>query len=117
MTTLSHAPPPRIDLTSRRERVLAFAMSRGMSLAERLLFHSAADVPAPEDDRFYAAPGDEWARSPGEIVDTRRVEVRGRRGPINADAWQLKYRSTDTRGNPVTAVTTVIVPRRSFDDP
>src|SRR5947208_389648 len=111
----ARAPRHRSDLTSRRERVIATAMSRGMSLTERVLFRNAVDVPPPEDDPFYAAPDDEMALSPGEIVDARPVEVRGRRGPIDGDSWQVKYRSTDTHGSPVTAVSTVIIPRQPFD--
>ncbi|MGX1776756.1 lipase family protein [Nocardia brasiliensis] len=32
--------------------------------------------------------------------------------PLNANAWQLSFRSTDTRGAAIPAVATVIVPRR-----
>jgi hypothetical protein len=51
------------------------------------------------------------------VLDARPVQVRGFRHVIRADAWQVKFRSTDTRGAAVSGVTTVIIPRRPFDGP
>ena len=34
---------------------------------------------------------------------------------VSADAWQVKFRSTDTRGAAVSGVTTVMIPRRPFN--
>lgn len=36
---------------------------------------------------------------------------------INVDAWQLSYRSTDTRGEPIAAVTTLLKPRGTTAHP
>jgi secretory lipase len=51
------------------------------------------------------------------VLDARPVEVRGFRRVVSADAWQVKFRSTDTRGAAVSGVTTAIVPRRPFKGP
>ena len=37
------------------------------------------------------------------------------RHAVDADAWQVKFRSTDTHGAAASGVTTVIIPRRRFD--
>lgn len=61
-------------------------------------------IPQPEDDPFYEpAPGYESA-APGTILKQRDVRVFG------IPAQQLQVRSTGARGQPVTVVSTVIVP-------
>ena len=36
---------------------------------------------------------------------------------VDADAWQVKFRSTDTQGAAASGVTTVMIPRRPFNGP
>lgn len=69
--------------------------------------------PPEFDSAFYAPPAKSYAtKSPGEIIAARQVNVANFSViPLNVDAWQLSYRSTDTRGEPVAAVTTVLKPR------
>jgi pimeloyl-ACP methyl ester carboxylesterase len=106
--------PPRTDLRSRRKRVAARVMVRGLALGERLLSRVLVGVTPPADDPFYRVPEDLESFRPGEVLDSRPVEVRGLRRPLSADAWQLKFRSTDTQGAAVSGVTTVMIPRRPF---
>ncbi|MFG1791872.1 lipase family protein [Nocardia sp. NPDC049149] len=69
---------------------------------------------APEyDPGFYQPPAEVVAaKRPGEIIAAREVHL----GfysvlPINVDAWQLSFRSTDHLDRPIAAVTTVMKPR------
>ena len=107
--------PPRTDLTSRRKRMAATVMARGLDLSERLKSRLLVEVPSPADDPFYRAPENLEAFRPGDALDARPVEVRGIRRLINADAWQVKFRSTDGSGVAVAGVTTVMIPRRPFN--
>ena len=107
-------PLARTDLTSRRKRVVAKAIFRGMDLYERLTSRLLVSVTGPADDLFYRQPEDLDALRSGEVLDARPVEVRVFRRRIKADAWQVKFRSTDSRGAAVSGVTTVMIPRRPF---
>jgi len=71
-------------------------------------------MPAPDPDPFYWASPDLAARANGDILRSRPVDV-SRFG--NADGWQIAYRSTNSSGHPVAAVTTVLVPRGGVDRP
>ncbi len=106
--------PPRTDLRSRRKRVAARVMVRGLDLAERLMSRMLVEVTPPADDPFYRVSENLEAFCPGEVLDGRPVEVRSLRRLVKADARQVKFRSTDTRGAAVSGVTTVMIPRRSF---
>ena len=90
-------------------------MVRGLEFYERLKSRVLVDVTPPGDDPFYRVPGNLEAFRPGEVLDARPVEVRGFRRVIRADAWQVKFRSTDTRGAAVSGVTTVMIPRGPFN--
>ena len=103
------------DLRRRRERVTAGVMVRGLGLYEGLLSRLLIDITAPADDPFYRATEDLDRFHPGDVLTARPVQVRMLRHPVRADAWQVRFRSTDTRGGAVAGVTTVMVPRRPFD--
>jgi hypothetical protein len=111
MRSKPRSPPPRIDLRTRRERVLARVLLRVLGLYEGLMARVLVEVAPPGEDPFYREPGDLAARRAGEVLEVRPVEVRALRRVIRADAWQVRFRSTDTRGNPLSAVTTVLVPK------
>ena len=115
MTAQGVALPPRTDLRSRRERVAARTMVRGLGLYERLSSWVLVDVTCPADDPFYRLPENLGAARPGEVLDSRSVEVRMLRRVLEVDAWHLKFRSTDTCGRAVSAVTTVMIPRGRSD--
>ncbi|UFS97094.1 lipase family protein [Nocardia huaxiensis] len=72
----------------------------------------ALTVPPEFDDFYKPAAGVVAAAEPGQILRARAVS------PalfgfihLNIDAWQLLYRTTDSHGEPVATVTTVLVPR------
>ncbi|MBF6180939.1 lipase family protein [Nocardia otitidiscaviarum] len=72
--------------------------------------------PAPPylDPGFYHPdPARVAAAQPGEILSARQVNLANFwLIPLNVKAWQLSYRSTNTRGEAIPAVATVIVPHR-----
>ncbi|MFB8002454.1 lipase family protein [Nocardia sp. NPDC056000] len=72
--------------------------------------------PAPPylDPGFYQPdPARVAAAQPGEILAARQVNLANFwLLPLNTNAWQLSYRSTNTRGEAIAAVATVIVPHR-----
>ncbi|ROZ98931.1 lipase family protein [Gordonia sp. OPL2] len=80
-----------------------------------------ATIPSPPefDPAFYAPPRSAYAnRQPGEIIAARQITV-ANAGliPVNVDAWQVSYRSTDSRGIAIAAVTTLLKPRGSSNRP
>ena len=109
--------PPRTDLTSRRKRLVAKVAVHTEDLYERLKSRLLPGVTPPTDDPFYRVPENLEAFRPGEVLESRSVEVRGFRLGVKADAWQVKFRSTDTTGAAVSGVATVMIPRRRFDGP
>jgi pimeloyl-ACP methyl ester carboxylesterase len=90
-------------------------MVRGLERSERLMSRVLVDVTRPEDDPFYRVPDKLETFSPGELLDARPVEIRGFRRVIKADAWLVKFWSTDTRGAALSGVATVMIPRRPFN--
>ncbi|WP_433662380.1 lipase family protein [Nocardia sp. CA-128927] len=70
-------------------------------------------VPPELDPGFYSpAPEVVASKQPGEIIAAREVHLAFYSiVPFNIDAWQLSYRSTNTRDEPIAAVTTVMKPR------
>lgn len=90
-------------------------MTIGDSLAEPLLRNDADPDPGrpllPDADPFYLAPEALGAFAPGAVLRTRAVRL-ALFGliPQRVAAWQLLYRTTDLRGAPEAAVTTVLLP-------
>lgn len=80
----------------------------------------AAPVPLPPelDPGFYQPPAELVAsKAPGEIIAARQVNL-ANVGliPVNVDAWQVSYRSNNSRDEPIAAVATVAKPRGSAPD-
>ncbi|MGH2838841.1 MAG: lipase family protein, partial [Thermoleophilaceae bacterium] len=73
---------------------------------------SAQSIPPPDDDPFYAQPSaaELEAQPPGTILRSREVTITGLGVPVPVSAWQVAYRSADSKSNPILAVATVIVP-------
>jgi hypothetical protein len=72
---------------------------------------AAADWPPhPDDDPFYAQPSPMPDVAPGTVLDSRPTTIRALAIPIPVRAWQLKYLSTDTMGEPAANIATVIQP-------
>ncbi|MFB8009675.1 lipase family protein [Nocardia sp. NPDC056000] len=78
----------------------------------------AIAVPPELDSAFYRpAPDVIASKAPGEIITARQVNVANFGViPVNVDAWQLSYRSNNSRDEPIAAVTTVLKPRGSAPD-
>src|SRR5205085_344487 len=106
---------PRTDLRTRRQQVAARVMVRGLDLYARLESRVLVDVTRPGEDPFYRVPEKLDAFRPGEVLDSRPVEVRSFRRVVKADAWQVKFRATDTRDAAMSGVTTVMIPRQPFN--
>ncbi|UFS93154.1 lipase family protein [Nocardia huaxiensis] len=68
--------------------------------------HSAV-YPFPDADGFYAAPPGLDGAAPGDVLNARVVPAHGFAG---STVWQLLFRSTNSSGGPIAAVTTLIVP-------
>lgn len=111
------ALPTRTDLTSRPKRVAAKAAVHAEDLYERLKSWVLVEVTHPKDDPFYSAPDQLEAFRPGDVLASRPVQVRGARYVIGADAWHVKFRSSDVEGAPSWGVATVMIPRRRFNGP
>ncbi|MFC3965260.1 lipase family protein [Nocardia jiangsuensis] len=81
---------------------------------------AAAAVPVPPelDPGFYRPPADlVAAAAPGQILAARLVNA-ANFGliPLNVDAWQVSFRSNDSRDEAIPAVATVLKPRGSAPD-
>jgi hypothetical protein len=109
--------PPRTDLKTWRTHVGAKAAVRAEDRYERLKSRILFGVTPPTDDPFYTAPDKLGAFRPGEVLDGRPVQVRAVRHAIEADAWHVKFRSTDAQGAPSWGVATVMIPQRPFGGP
>nr|WP_245717314.1 lipase family protein [Nocardia jejuensis] len=75
-------------------------------------------VPPELDPGFYRPPAEVVAsKAPGEIIAARRINA-ANAGliPVNVDAWQVSYRSNNSRDEPIAAVATVLKPRGSAPD-
>nr|WP_232017117.1 lipase family protein [Gordonia insulae] len=74
---------------------------------------AAADdvaMPSPLPDSFYSIPGNIARFEPGDVI-----AVRARPNPpafFDVHTFQIKFRSSDSLGKPISAVTTVLVPNR-----
>ena len=72
-----------------------------------------ASVSDASTDPFYAKPlaTELAAATPGTILRIREIKPKAFFAfDVDAKAWQLMFRSTDGRGQPVASVTTVLVP-------
>jgi hypothetical protein len=117
MTRQRAVLPPRTDLTTWRRRAAARAAVRAETLYERLKSRVLVEITPPTDDPFYRVPERVGDFRPGEVLEGRSVEVRAVRHVIEADAWQVKFGSTDVDGAASWGVATVMVPRRRFEGP
>ncbi|MFC9997677.1 lipase family protein [Nocardia sp. NPDC127526] len=63
--------------------------------------------PTPDPDPFYHEPADLAGMQPGQVVRVRRTDTALFMG---SDGWQVAFRSTNSAGNPIMGVTTVLMP-------
>ncbi|EHI42512.1 lipase, partial [Rhodococcus opacus PD630] len=86
----------------------ALAVAVGAALPAPPAAQAAPVYPFADPDPFYGAPADVRARADGDVLASRPVAATGF---PTADAWQVKYKSTNSAGAPIAAITTVLVPR------
>src|SRR5258706_9817412 len=68
---------------------------------------ASAAPPPPQSDPFYQPPSGYESAAPGSVLRSREVSVSAFAAlPQKAQAWQLLYRTTDTKNNPQATVTT-----------
>lgn len=122
MTYVTITSPIMVKTTSVPFRILihglalviaaVLAIIGGIVTSPRAEAIPAIVEPAAPTDPFYDRPAGLASLQPGEIVRTRATSVRSLQVmPVNADAWQLAYRTTGMNGEPDMTVTTVMVPR------
>lgn len=80
---------------------------------------AATSVPAPSNDSFYTQPQNVSSYKPGDIISKRQVSnmLSGFIGDGVATSikasYQYLYRTTDSLGDPVAAVATMLIPYNS----
>nr|WP_280235180.1 lipase family protein [Nocardia cyriacigeorgica] len=103
--SIRHSRAHRASLVIRR-LVLGIAIAGVLAVGGTV--PSAVVVePATDSAAFYAAPTDIDRYRPGEVIRSRPMPAAGFAG---ATVWQLAFRSTNSRNEPITAVTTVLLP-------
>lgn len=85
------------------------AVAASASLAAAPASASPVVYPAALNDAFYNDPDDLESRQPGDVLATRAVPAP--LGFPNTDAVQIKFRSTNSVGAPISAVTTILSPQ------
>ena len=70
----------------------------------------ASALSAPASDPFYSPPANLAQDPHGAILRERTVTLSGALQDLSAHAYQLMFRTTGATGEPVAAVTTVLVP-------
>lgn len=68
----------------------------------------------PDDDPFYGVPDGIAGLADGTVIDARPVTATQFSIPIDADAWQIRFKTRNTTGAPSAYLTTVLVPRRAW---
>lgn len=70
--------------------------------------------PVSDTDPFYAQTPESASKAPGDPIGVRPMP------PLAAfpdtDVWQVKFRTTNSLGKPISSVTTVLAPRNAVDD-
>ncbi|MFI6871577.1 lipase family protein [Nocardia sp. NPDC050406] len=100
----------------RWSRVAGMVACGLMMLASAPVGQAKPIYPAPDPDPFYAQPADIAEYEPGDVLGTRAMP------PLAAfpetDVTLVQFRSTNSMGEPIAAVTTVLTPRdRKPDGP
>jgi len=71
----------------------------------------AATIPVPEQDPFYKVPTNVGTYRNGQVISSRVVSASTFEIRLPANAWQVKYRTENSKGRPSATVTTVLVPK------
>jgi hypothetical protein len=95
-------------------------MNRMLALAVLLAALSVtpvAEAQTPADDPFYGVPAGIEGLANGTVVDAREVTATQFSYPIDANAWQVRFKTQDTTGAASAYITTVLVPRTAWAGP
>jgi hypothetical protein len=76
-----------------------------------LLASSSASAASPADDPFYGVPGGIQGLTNGTVIDARKVTATQFSFPIQAQAWQVRFKTQDTTGAASAYITTILVPK------
>lgn len=99
--------------TNHARRIVGAAIAAAfVSLSGAGVFSAPAASAAPvyplrDPDPFYWAPPDLAHHAPGDVLRARLMPATEYPG---ATAWQLLYRSTNSTGSPIAAMTTLLLP-------
>lgn len=90
----------------------AIALTVGTAFGNPATASAAPLYPAPDPDGFYSPTGDPSVlagsdTAAGDVLRSRQVPAPG--FPL-ATVWQLQFRSTNSAGAPIAAVTTLLLP-------
>lgn len=97
------------------KRALSRTISAAIHAIESPKKRRRSHVPLPTEDPWYEAHEPLETIAPGTLLAHRPVDFRpGSHWVSHAKAWHVRYRSTDTVGQPISAVATVMVPERPW---
>ncbi|MFC4372682.1 lipase family protein [Nocardia halotolerans] len=100
--------------TRRRRTLLAGLTAAVLVAAPAAAGHGAPLYPSPDPDPFYAQPADLSATSPGDVLEVRPMP------PLamfpDTTVTLVKFRSTNSTGEPIAATTTVLQPNNHRRD-
>ncbi|MFI6870342.1 lipase family protein [Nocardia sp. NPDC050406] len=85
-----------------------FLLAVVIALAAAVAPLARPQIPVPDADPFYAPPEGLAHFANGTVLDSRPIAVFGL--PLPVAAWQVQYRSTDSLGQPVADMATVMLP-------
>jgi hypothetical protein len=91
----------------RRLAIILVAVAATMGLVPA---HADDAVLAPDVDPFYVAPPSMPAAAPGTVLRSRPIAMGALGLPLPFPAWQVLYRTNDTKGNPEATVATIVLP-------
>ena len=76
-----------------------------------LVAPSVASAATPADDPFYGVPSGIEHLANGTVIDAREVTATQVSIPIEAKAWQVRFKTQDTTGAASAYITTVLAPK------
>jgi hypothetical protein len=75
---------------------------------------ASPSIPVPEQDPFYKVPSNVGTYRNGQVISSRVVNASMFEIPLSAKAWQVKYRTENSKGRASATVTTILVPRTAW---
>ena len=93
-----------------RRRVVLALLTAALLTGVPTQAQAATWPPHPDNDPFYAQPDSMPDANPGTVLAQRPTTIRALGIPVPVRAWQVKYLSTDTHGQPAADIATVIQP-------